>query len=255
MKNRLLRQKKKTKLDQQQQNETAKLSQQEKNTAEWNNTTFTKSPNYDIYKNRLQSMQYFSSLYKNLEDVISALNMNSIQYWATGGTLLGAIRHRGIMPWDDDIDISIFSKDVPVLISKVKKILESKGYKFVIRKKDLFFKIIKDVPNSSPAQIATVDIFISSIRLAPGNKQRIAFAIGWFGNQWFTNDELFPLKSVPFGGYTIKTANAAATHLTRVYPNWKTHAVLFPRHGHKEAYLAPFALHPLDRAPAPFKRS
>jgi lipopolysaccharide cholinephosphotransferase len=50
----------------------------------------------------------------------------NIPYYLTYGTLLGAVRHKGFIPWDDDIDVAMLRKDYNRFYRVVKKELGSK---------------------------------------------------------------------------------------------------------------------------------
>ncbi|OFI48727.1 lipopolysaccharide cholinephosphotransferase LicD1 [Floricoccus tropicus] len=65
----------------------------------------------EIRKIQLDMLSYIDSIARE----------NNIEYSLGGGSLLGSIRHKGFIPWDDDIDIMLYRSDYNKLIEELKK--------------------------------------------------------------------------------------------------------------------------------------
>ena len=71
--------------------------------------------------------KFYKELYSLMTDVNDILVKNNIHYWGVSGTTIGALRHKGIITWDDDVDISVWHKDwlriiTPDIVNQFKKI-------------------------------------------------------------------------------------------------------------------------------------
>lgn len=67
-----------------------------------------------------------------LKRIIDICEEEKISYWLAYGTLLGAVRHKDFIPWDDDIDICMMRDDFEKLISVLDKKFENSSKFFYV---------------------------------------------------------------------------------------------------------------------------
>lgn len=175
---------------------------------------------------KITSSSCITSIYKLLYILDMIFNKNGVEYWIDGGTLIGALRHNGIIPWDDDGDVQIWNRDKNKLESlrgefeKYGIILIHTyfGYK-------IFFKNGKKIDRFKWLY-PFIDIFLmkkynDKVVFSYPRAQKI------FSHYYFETDKMYPLQRYSFGSFHLTgiSKDYAEEYLNRSYGNdWKDYA-------------------------------
>jgi len=151
---------------------------------------------------------------------------NNITYWATAGTLLGAIRHNGFIPWDNDIDICVYLSDLTKLKEKLN---EDK----ILKYKESYFGLRIFIDNMFPfLDIFVCDYYCDNIIKYSGyilHNKSTWFINDLFPKEYFFKEELIYLHEVPFENGTIIVPKKSNDILYRMFSkNCLTSCIISP---------------------------
>lgn len=146
---------------------------------------------------------------------------HNIKYFIDGGTLLGAVRERGLIPYDDDVDLGVFNKQWEDMIKTLSELKDDK-YEMKIEYHEGLIKVFvagmwgKLKESNRIIGTPTIDIFRwrksnNKIELDTISNRR------QFKNCFYNKDELYPLKQYIFNGLLVYGAFNPFPYLYRYY--------------------------------------
>lgn len=114
-----------------------------------------------------------------LDAMARVCNKHNIRWYAAWGTLLGAVRHQGFIPWDDDMDIFMFRKDYEHFLNVAPEELPEG------------FSVLSPYTREDwPEMMARV---INSLNISYDNERLVQF----HGCPYIVGIDIFPLDAIP----------------------------------------------------------
>ena len=157
--------------------------------------------------------------------IAKILHKHNIMYWVTGGTLLGCVRHKGLIPWDDDLDIVILERNEDNLLSLHDVFLEND----IVLKESFsgycLYHRTESVPSYNPVdsdmldyRLPFCDVFVMHENSELGRYElRNGRSRTLWKNEWYLKSSVEPLKEMLFGDFYLMAINEPIPYLHRTY--------------------------------------
>lgn len=187
--------------------------------------------NPPLHKNLYNLIEYFDKFCTN----------HKIEYWLCSGTLLGAIRHKGIIPWDDDIDICMTQTAYDKLLrADIVTNMKKDGYLI----KTIPGPYIKFGKTNTAGGVhgfaAWIDIFVMKAIEDKYVYTQSHHRELW-PNEFFHKSELFPIKRSKFGKLNLPCPRYSKSYLKRAYgKKWRSPSVTHIHFGGLREWLVVF---------------
>jgi lipopolysaccharide cholinephosphotransferase len=193
-----------------------------------------------------QRQEYLLGIFKAFAALCAK---HGVTYYALGGTAIGAVRHQGFIPWDDDIDIFMFREDYFRLRTLADEELKGTNYRIYSCEDDL------DYPRPFPSFVDISTEYVPLPLRAGGNPKYLKLGIDLFIFENVPEDEkafkrfalkawvlgklyfigVTPYPDIPFKNRIVKRLCAAVMYVSyyvfkalpflrrRVVNSWNSH--------------------------------
>jgi len=198
--------------------------------------TYSKKLSVNDIKNLKKGQEIMTNTLREFDKICRTHNL---KYWCDGGTLIGAIRNNGWVPFDGDIDVGMIEEDFKILSTVINKELPN-HIRFSPHKKEIFGGPDAKVQNSHAVYAyllcghnkdcnmgVKIDIFV--FKRAGNNYLRG----GGTPKKKMSNTIIFPLKETNFDGISVYIPNNHDAYLKKWFTNYNKLPPIRKRYPHE----------------------